>query len=99
MGEGDGMELEGSLSAHTLGDSFLGVVVLVSRLVCLGAVVKDRGISRLSPSCCSLPLGVPHREGLLPYVSSPGRGRVSVECESGSFGCVSSYQVVGTRNL
>ena len=69
-----GVDLEGSLSVQTLGDSLLGVVVLISRLVCLGAVVKDRGVSRPSPSCCSLPLGVPHREGLLPYVSSPGRG-------------------------
>ena len=72
-----------------------------SWLICLGMVVKGRGVSRPRPSCCSLCW-----ECLIGKVFCLGCKqswvRVGLEAlgsESGSFGCVSSYQVVGNRNL
>lgn len=75
-----------------------GVVVLIGRAGMSGAMVRGRGALILAP------LTAPFSwESLLENVcsvwgvSSPGRGQVSVEGESGHTGSVSDFQVVGTQ--
>ena len=97
MNGAGGVELEGSLSVQTLGDSLLGVVVL-SEMEEAGWYAW--GSSQGQKGLQAYPLLLLPSAGWFSVwnVSSPGRGRVSVGGESGSFGC-EFYQVVRNRNL
>ena len=105
MNGAGGVDLEGSLSVQTLGDSLLGVVVL-SEMEEAGWYAWGQW-SRTEGSPGLAPLAAPFRwECLIGKVFCLGCKqswvRVGLEAlgsESGSFGCVSSYQVVGNRNL
>ena len=70
-----------------------------SRLICLGQWSRAEGSPGKAPHATPS-AGIASQGRISVWdVSSPGRGRVSVGGKSGSFGRVSSYQVLGKSTL